>query len=179
MATLVSRVTGFTVAAAVVVSGVLSGCTPRQAGPAPAAAQFLADLGRGDTGGAAARSDRPTEAHAALNEAWSRLQATKLDATILGSRFTEDTGSVNYRFTWELPKNRTWTYDGVLNMIRDEGAWRVRWTASARAWGRTRPLNCGPTRHGGRRSTSWAAPRFWSRAACTATNSTPPGPPAI
>ncbi|MBU3751360.1 MAG: penicillin-binding transpeptidase domain-containing protein, partial [Mycobacterium sp.] len=131
MATLVSQVTGFTAAVAVVVSGALSGCTPRQPGPAPAAAQFLADLGRGDTGGAAARSDRPTEAHAALNEAWSRLQASKLDATILGSRYTEDTGSVDYRFTWELPRNRTWTYDGVLNLIRDEGAWRVRWTASA------------------------------------------------
>ncbi|MGI9123289.1 MAG: penicillin-binding transpeptidase domain-containing protein, partial [Mycobacterium sp.] len=30
----------------------------------------------------------------------------------------------------ELPKKRTWTYDGVLNMIRDEGRWMVRWTAS-------------------------------------------------
>jgi hypothetical protein len=131
MATSVSKVTALTSALAVVVASALSGCTPRQEGPAPAAAQFLADLGRGDTGGAAARSDRPTVAHAALNEAWSRLQATKLDATILGARYTEDTGSVNYRFTWELPKNRTWSYDGVLNMIRDEGKWRVRWTASA------------------------------------------------
>jgi cell division protein FtsI/penicillin-binding protein 2 len=38
---------------------------------------------------------------------------------------------VNYRFTWELPKNRSWTYDGVLNLIRDEGSWRIRWAASA------------------------------------------------
>jgi len=109
----------------------LSACTPRPDGPGPAAAQFFADLGRGDTGAAAQLSDLPTEAHAALNEAWSGLQATHLDAKILGSRYTEDTGSVNYRFTWELPKNRTWTYDGVLNLIRDEGKWRVRWVASA------------------------------------------------
>lgn len=130
MATLATKVTGIT-AALVLASGTLSACTPKAAGPAPAAAEFLADLGRGDTGAAAALSDRPSEAQAALNEAWSRLQATKLDATILGSRFTEDTGSVNYRFTWQLPKQRTWTYDGVLNMIRDEGNWRVRWSASA------------------------------------------------
>jgi len=109
----------------------LSACTPRPDGPAPAAAQFFADLGRGDTGAAAQLSDLPTEAHAALNEAWAGLQATHLDAKILGSRYTEDTGSVNYRFTWELPKKRTWTYDGVLNLIRDEGKWRVRWVASA------------------------------------------------
>src|SRR4029450_13829241 len=31
-------------------------------------------------------------------------------------------------YTWRLPKNRTWTYDGQLNMIRDEGRWRVRWS---------------------------------------------------
>jgi hypothetical protein len=130
MATLVTKVTGIA-AVLTLMSGALSACTPKTEGPAPAAKQFLADLGRGDTGAAAALSDRPSEAHAALNEAWSRLQADRLDATVLGSRYTEDTGSVNYRFTWQLPKNRTWTYDGVLNMIRDEGTWRVRWSASA------------------------------------------------
>jgi len=126
-----TRVTGLASLLALVAAGALSACTPRPDGPAPAAAQFFADLGRGDTGAAAQLSDLPTEAHAALNEAWSGLQATHLDAKILGSRYTEDTGSVNYRFTWELPKKRTWTYDGVLNLIRDEGKWRVRWVASA------------------------------------------------
>ncbi len=130
MTTLATRVTAIAAALALA-SGALSACTPKTEGPAPAAKQFLADLGRGDTGAAAALSDRPSEAHAALNEAWSRLQADRLDATVLGSRYTEDTGRVNYRFTWRLPKNRTWTYDGVLNMIRDEGTWRVRWSASA------------------------------------------------
>jgi cell division protein FtsI/penicillin-binding protein 2 len=113
------------------VTGTLSACTPRQAGPAQAAAAFFADLGRGDTDAAAALSDQPTEAHTDLNQAWSGLQASHLDATILGSRYTEDAGSVNYRFTWQLPKKRTWTYDGVLSMVRDEGTWRVRWSASA------------------------------------------------
>ena len=116
---------------ALLAAGTLSSCTPRPDGPTAMAEQFFADLGRGDTGAAAQLSDLPTEAHAALNEAWSGLQATHLDAKILGSRYTEDTGSVNYRFTWELPKKRTWTYDGVLNLIRDEGRWRVRWIASA------------------------------------------------
>jgi len=117
--------------AAVTVTSMVSACTPRQAGPARAAAAFFADLGQGDTGAAAALSDQPTQAHAELNQAWSGLQATHLDVTILGSRYTEDTGSVNYRFTWQLPKKRTWIYDGVLNMIRDEGNWRVRWSPSA------------------------------------------------
>jgi len=130
MTTLATKVTGIA-AALTLVSGTFSACTPRPDGPAVAAAQFLADLGRGDTGAAAALADRPTEAHAALNEAWSRLQATRLDATVLGSRYTEDTGSVHYRFTWQLPKERTWSYDGTLSMVRNEGAWRVRWSPSA------------------------------------------------
>lgn len=95
------------------------------------AEQFLAALGKGDTAAASQLADHPADAHAALNAVWSGLQASHLDAKIVGSRYTEDTGSVNYRFTWELPKKRTWTYDGVLNLVRDEGHWRVRWTANA------------------------------------------------
>ena len=35
---------------------------------------------------------------------------------------------MSYRYTWQLPKNRTWTYDGQLSMVRNEGRWEVRWT---------------------------------------------------
>ncbi len=130
MATLASRVTTVT-ALLILAAGTVSACTPRPNGPAPVAERFFADLADGDTGGAAQLSDDPTEAHADLNEAWTGLQATGLQAKVLGARYTEDTGSVNYRFAWELPKNRSWSYDGVLNMIRDEGTWRVRWASSA------------------------------------------------
>jgi hypothetical protein len=115
-------------AAAVVVAGLLSSCTPRPDGPAPVAEQFFAALASGNTSAAAALSDRPEDARAALNAAWAGLQAEHLDAQVLGSTFDEDTGSVDYRYTWHLPKNRAWTYDGRLAMIREEGGWEVRWT---------------------------------------------------
>lgn len=99
-------------------------------GPEPAAQAFFAALTKGDTSAAAALSDRPAAAREALNEAWSGLQATGLDAQVIGSKYTEDTGSVTYRYTWHLPKNRTWSYDGQLNMVRDEGKWEVRWSAT-------------------------------------------------
>ena len=98
--------------------------------PEPAAQEFFASLAKGDTGGASQLTDRPEDARAALNEAWAGLQATGLDAQVLGSKFAEDTGSVGYRYTWHLPKNRTWTYDGRLSMVRNEGRWEVRWTAT-------------------------------------------------
>ncbi|ORA13097.1 penicillin-binding transpeptidase domain-containing protein [Mycobacterium arosiense] len=109
----------------------LSGCTPRPDGPGPAAEKFFRALAVGDTATAAQLSDSPNEAREALNAAWSGLQATHLDAQLLNAKYAEDSGTVGYRFTWHLPKNRTWTYDGQLKMARDEGHWAVRWTANA------------------------------------------------
>jgi Penicillin binding protein transpeptidase domain/NTF2-like N-terminal transpeptidase domain len=113
--------------AVVLTSVSLSACTPKPNGPTPAAQEFFAALAKGDTGGASALTDRPEDARAALNQAWKGLQASSLDAQVLGSKFAEDTGTVSYRYTWHLPKNRTWTYDGRLSMVRNEGRWEVRW----------------------------------------------------
>ncbi|MFV8316522.1 penicillin-binding transpeptidase domain-containing protein [Mycobacterium sp. 23] len=109
---------------------VLPGCTPKPEGPGPAAERFLAALSVGDTATAAQLSDNPNEAREALNAAWAGLQATHLDAQVLSSKYAEDTGTVVYRFTWHLPKDRTWSYDGQLKMARDEGHWQVRWATT-------------------------------------------------
>lgn len=108
----------------------LNACTPKPAGPEPTAEKFFAALATGDTASAAELSDRPAEARQALNEAWAGLQATRLDTQIVGSKYAQDTGAITYRYTWHLPKDRTWTYDGQLNMVRDEGRWEVRWSAT-------------------------------------------------
>jgi len=115
---------------ALVATGLVSGCTPRPDGPAPAADRFFAALATGDTAAAAELSDSPSDAREVLNAAWAGLQATHLDTQVLGSRYTEDTGTVNYRYTWHLPKNRTWTYDGKLKMARYEGHWQIRWNST-------------------------------------------------
>ena len=114
----------------IVVVGALSACTPKPDGPEPVAGQFFAALATGDTMAAAELADKPAEAQAALNEAWAGLQANRLDTQIIGSKYALDTGTVSYRYTWHLPKDRTWTYDGELNMVRNEGQWQVRWTAT-------------------------------------------------
>jgi len=115
---------------ALVATGAVSACTPRPEGPAPAAGKFFAALATGDTATAADLSDNPSDAREVLNAAWAGLQATHLDTQILGSKYTEDIGSVSYRYTWHLPKNRTWTYDGQLKMARYEGRWQVRWSST-------------------------------------------------
>jgi cell division protein FtsI/penicillin-binding protein 2 len=127
MATYTSSVSLLLVAA---VAGGMTACTPRPDGPEPTAQAFFADLGRGDTGAAAALSDHPNDARTTMNQAWSGLQAVKLDAQILGSKYAQDTGSVTYRYTWHLPKDRTWTYTGQLKMIRQDSHWQVRWSTT-------------------------------------------------
>ncbi|OBI89029.1 penicillin-binding transpeptidase domain-containing protein [Mycobacterium asiaticum] len=124
--TLASSVTGLLLVAVIA----LPGCTPKPEGPGPAAEKFFAALSVGDTATAAQLSDSPNDAREALNAAWAGLQATHLDAQVLSSKYAEDTGTVAYRFTWHLPKNRTWTYDGQLKMARDEGHWQVRWATT-------------------------------------------------
>lgn len=116
---------------AVVTVASLTACTPKPDGPEPVAAQFFEALVTGDTAGAAQLSDKPAEAQSALNEAWSGLQARRLDTQITGSKYAIDTGTVKFRYTWHLPKDRTWTYDGELNMVRNEGVWQVRWNTTA------------------------------------------------
>jgi hypothetical protein len=129
---MVTRTTLASSAACLLLGAVIAlpGCTPRPDGPGPAADRFFGALAIGDTATAAQLSDNPNEAREALNAAWAGLQATHLDAQILSSKYAEDTGTVNYRFTWHLPKNRTWSYDGQLKMARDEGRWEVRWAAT-------------------------------------------------
>ncbi|KUI39896.1 penicillin-binding protein [Mycobacterium sp. GA-1199] len=129
MASSVTRIMSLA-AVGIVVVGLNSACTPKPAGPETAAEKFFAALATGDTAGAAELSDRPADAREDLNEAWAGLQATHVDTQILGSKYAMDTGSVTYRYTWHLPKDRTWTYDGQLNMVRDEGRWIVRWSAT-------------------------------------------------
>ncbi len=129
---MVTRITLASSAACLLLVAViaLSGCTPRAEGPGPAAERYFRALAIGDTATAAQLTDNPNEARAALNAAWAGLQATHLDAQILSSKYAEDTGTISYRYTWHLPKNRTWSYDGQLGMARDEGRWEVRWAAT-------------------------------------------------
>jgi hypothetical protein len=126
--TLASR--GSLLLAAFVSAATLSACTPRPDGPVPAAERFFAALATGDTAAAAELSDDPSDAREALNAAWAGLQASRVDTQILGSKYTEDTGTVGYRYTWHLPKNRTWTYDGQLKMARYGDRWQVRWSTT-------------------------------------------------
>ncbi|WP_280383933.1 penicillin-binding transpeptidase domain-containing protein [Nocardia wallacei] len=115
------------VAAVAVAAG---GCAAESQGPVPAADDFLAAFARHDVRAAAQLTNQPGKAGGALASAWDKLQAEQLSADTGAARVTGDTATVEYTYTWRLPRNRVWTYSGELQMGRSEGRWQVRWTAS-------------------------------------------------
>lgn len=108
----------------------LAACTPKPDGPEPAAEQFVSLLADQDTASAAALTDRPDVARAALESAWENLQAESMTATVGSARVTGDTATVQYTYEWHLPKDRVWTYTGDLQMGRRDGEWAVRWNST-------------------------------------------------
>lgn len=115
---------------AVVFVGSVAACTPSPDGPEPAAQAFLAAFSSRDIDTASAATDRPDNASAALADAWDNLQAESLDAATTSVRVNGDTATVGYTYSWHLPKDRVWTYDGELQMGRADGQWGVRWTST-------------------------------------------------
>ena len=131
MATLFSSVTRMaSLLSVLALAASLDACTPKPSGPEPAAEEFFAALAKGTP---AERRSSPTVPRTRVPRSTRRgpvCRPSRWTRRCSSSKFAEDTGSVGYRYTWHLPKNRTWTYDGQLNMVRNEGRWEVRWSAT-------------------------------------------------
>lgn len=105
-------------------------CTPQPRGPESAADAFVSALEQRDVAAAASATDRPDLAATAVDQAWAGLQAESLDAETGAVTVNGDIATVEYTYTWNLPRERTWTYDGELRMGRRDGSWIVRWNST-------------------------------------------------
>lgn len=122
--------TGLPLVGAFVLAAGMTACTPRPDGPGPVAEKFFDALSRGDITAAAQLTDDPKDARTGLDQAFSGLQAKSFTAKVTGTGYTQDTGSADATYTWQLPRNRTWTYPGQLQMLRTAGSWQVRWASA-------------------------------------------------
>ena len=121
-------------AAALAVLLATGGCSLFQDEPGPdrPARAFLEAWARGDTAAAAERTDDPAGAHAGLDALRKGLGEPKGTLT-LGEVATEGEDKATARFTaeWALPAvGAPWRYDGVLPLVRSDGAWTVQWGPS-------------------------------------------------
>ncbi|NNH72842.1 penicillin-binding transpeptidase domain-containing protein [Nocardia uniformis] len=123
-----TRILTLLFAAAVTIAAV--GCSSGPQRPALVAEAFFDAFAGRDLEAAANITNLPERASTALTSAWQQLQAEGLDVRSGDTRVTGDTATVDYTYSWRLPKERVWTYRGQLQMGRSEGRWTVRWTAS-------------------------------------------------
>ncbi|MEU8900142.1 penicillin-binding transpeptidase domain-containing protein [Nocardia sp. NPDC048505] len=107
-----------------------AGCSTGPKGPVQAAEAFVTAFAERDLTRAAKLTSEPEQAAAAMDSAWSQLEAEELTAHTGAVRINGDAGTVDYTYRWRLPKDRVWTYTGQLQLGRSEGRWRVRWTAA-------------------------------------------------
>ncbi|MGK8556395.1 penicillin-binding transpeptidase domain-containing protein [Nocardia gipuzkoensis] len=107
-----------------------AGCASQAQGPVPAADAFVKAFAEHRVDAAAELTNLPEKASDALRSAWNQLQAEQLTARTGAARVTGDTATVDYAYEWRLPKNRTWSYSGQLQMGRSNGRWMVRWTSA-------------------------------------------------
>ncbi|MEV6275900.1 penicillin-binding transpeptidase domain-containing protein [Nocardia sp. NPDC051832] len=107
-----------------------AGCSTSPQGPVAAAEAFVTAFAQRDLTRAAELTSLPEKAAAAMDSAWTQLQAEELTAHTGAIRINGDAGTVDYTYRWRLPKDRVWTYTGQLHMGRSDGSWKVRWTAS-------------------------------------------------
>ena len=98
--------------------------------PAEPARAFLTAWQGGDAAAAAAATDDPAGARTAL-AAFGKAVGGRGTLTLGQVTETDGTATAAYTAEWALPAVATpWKYDGTLQLVRAEDAWRVRWAPS-------------------------------------------------
>lgn len=125
------RITLCAVAVSVALLGGTVACTGvADDGPRQAVERFLGAVSRQDMSGAAALTDDPATAQAALDDTWSGLSATGLRYATGAADITGDTADIDVTYTWQLPRGREWTYPGSVKVTRSDSGWGVRWVST-------------------------------------------------
>ncbi|GAA3438644.1 penicillin-binding transpeptidase domain-containing protein [Kutzneria kofuensis] len=92
------------------------------------AKNFLADFAKGDTAAAAQLTDDANASKALMDKVRTALKPTGVTLTAGASQPPSgDTATVPFNASWNLGKDRTWTYQGSLAMTQASGDWRVHW----------------------------------------------------
>jgi cell division protein FtsI/penicillin-binding protein 2 len=90
-----------------------------------AAQQFLDDWSGGDVAGAAALTTDPDATTALLEQTAEDLPDIALAAELGAVAVDEETATVDWAATWDLPAAPDWSYDAQLALRQVEDEWRV------------------------------------------------------
>ncbi len=106
----------------------LASCTPRPNDAEPSASAFLSALEKREV--STSLIDDPTSAESSIAATWDGLQAENLSAELTDINQNENLATAKYQLSWELPRDRTLTYDAQMTLTQTGNQWTVRWQPS-------------------------------------------------
>lgn len=101
-------------------------------GPDAVAKDFLATFSGGDTASASAKTDSAEAARKLLDKVRGSLKPAAVTSEV--QKVDGGDGSsakASFTMTWDLGRNRRWTYAGELELRKDGDTWKVHWSPSA------------------------------------------------
>ena len=110
------------------VAFVVFGGRGKPAGPRSALDPYVAAWARGDDRGAAALTDDPRAAAAALAANRRGLDGARLRASVGDVREHGDSADADVRVSWQVPGIGPWSYDAMIALARSDGKWRIAWS---------------------------------------------------
>jgi cell division protein FtsI/penicillin-binding protein 2 len=110
------------------VAFVVFGGPGKPPGPRTALDPYLAAWARGDDRGAAALTDDPRAATAALAASRRGLDGARVRATVVEVREHDDDAEADVRVTWDVPGIGPWSYGATIALAREDEKWRVAWS---------------------------------------------------
>ncbi|HEX6356991.1 penicillin-binding transpeptidase domain-containing protein [Actinophytocola sp.] len=115
--------------AVALLSGLVAACSSEPK-PEDSANSFVAAFAKGDFDAAAKQTDSVDTAKKQMSDVRKALEPEKVNAKVLEVNQADGatTANVIYKLTWELGKNRTWSYESHLELRGQDGGWQVHWS---------------------------------------------------
>ncbi|SMB86127.1 Cell division protein FtsI/penicillin-binding protein 2 [Corynebacterium glucuronolyticum] len=105
----------------------LTACTPKPKTANPVVEEFAQALSEENYEAAAALTDDPESALSEFEQSASGLQAEGVDTAVTGVDNGDTLATGHVKMTWDLPRDREFTYAGTLNLNKVNNSWVIRW----------------------------------------------------
>lgn len=116
---------------ALLCAGGLAGCTPRPNDAEPAAAAFLEAVETQDYDTLASLVDDPADATSSIRSTWDGLQAEAATLELADVSQQDNLATATYTVSWQLPRDRSFSYEATATLTQTNGEWTVRWQPAA------------------------------------------------
>ncbi|MFP7665232.1 MAG: penicillin-binding transpeptidase domain-containing protein [Corynebacterium pyruviciproducens] len=109
----------------------LYSCTPKPSTANPVVEEFAQALSDEDYEAAAQLTDQPEIALAQLQQSAQGLQAEGIEASVTGVDNADTLATGHLEMTWELPRDREFSYQGEVSLNKVNKKWVIRWVPAA------------------------------------------------